>query len=196
MEFAWAEIHACCDLSSDMLFAKFLGSSPDVVWSWPFGVLVLGLLGQNLVQANIRRCLCLALRNLFKATNDPQIVAASARLGCTCEGLSCATKLAFTSTGHEGISANIPRHPWIHHCQPLLAGCLLGSVTESASGRFRRMGLVDLLWRRGAVQASGKEVVVVPTPESSWPSHFPAASEKMSGRVLIPPTRLWPPGRQ
>lgn len=64
-------------------------------------MLLLDLLAQTLVQADVRCCLCLALGNLFEAMSDPQFVAVSVGLGCIYKGPSCARGPAFTKTGPE-----------------------------------------------------------------------------------------------
>ncbi|XP_066093601.1 disintegrin and metalloproteinase domain-containing protein 5-like [Saccopteryx bilineata] len=49
--------------------------------SWLLDVLVLGFLGGNLLQANVKHCLQQALSNLFGETSDREFVAASRRYG-------------------------------------------------------------------------------------------------------------------
>lgn len=61
-------------------------------------MLVLGLFGGTLVQANVRHCLRLFWGNLFEATSDPQFVIASARPGCVREIPSSAPRPIFIST--------------------------------------------------------------------------------------------------
>ena len=88
-KFTSAVFCACWDLPLYMLLLKLIGSCCDAVWSWPFSVLVLGLFGGTVVQANIRHSLWLALGYLFVPTSDPQFVAASAVIRCVHEGRSC-----------------------------------------------------------------------------------------------------------
>ena len=85
-----------------------------------------------MVQAMVTYCLGVALDSLFGATSDPLFVTASAGPGYAWEGQSCTPRLAFTSTGPWGRSANVPRHPEIHLYLSLCASCLVDSVTERA----------------------------------------------------------------
>lgn len=96
------------------------------------------------------------------APSNPLFVAFSAELGYFQEGLRCAPWPAFTRTGIGGSSATVLRL-----CDKVTSACfcLWGSVTEKASGRVGIMELVDRLWNGGAVQASGKVMGIVPSPE-------------------------------
>ena len=82
--------------------------------------------------------------NLFIATSDPQFVAVSAGFGSTWEDKAAHQSCLLPALGLGGRSAEFPRHPEICLQQPSHAGCLIGSVTESAFGGVGRMGLVDL----------------------------------------------------
>lgn len=109
------------------------------------------------MQANIRHCLCLVLSNLFGATSGPLFVVASAGLKCAWEGPNCVPRLAFISTGSEGRSIKVLKHPnviFLHLPHP--AGCLLVLATETVSGSG------------GVIQASRKVFGVVPAPETHY----------------------------
>ena len=62
-KFAALGFGASGDLPLEMPLVKLIGSCSDVVWSWPLGVFVMGLLERKLVLTYVRCCLWLVLGN-------------------------------------------------------------------------------------------------------------------------------------
>lgn len=108
---------------------------------------------------------------------------ASAQPGCVQKGSSCTPRLAFTSTGPRGRSANIPKNLEILLCLPLPASCLLGSITEKASGNTRvacdRFSISPQVGKRGVHQIyTGSYLVLMLSLRQMFQSIY---------QVLLPP---------
>ena len=105
------------------------GSCSDVFRSWPLSVLVLRPLGRG---SGTAYGWLWATR--LELQSGPWFVAASAGPRYVQEGPCCAPRLAFTSTGPGGRTAEVPRNPEIGLCLPPSDSCLLESVTARTSG--------------------------------------------------------------
>ena len=103
-------------------------------WCCHWACWFLDLLGWTLVQANVRHCLWLTSGNLFGTTKRSIVC------GCLCWAWVCARKTKlynmarYYQHGLESSSAKVPRCLKICLSFPLPVSCLLGSVTEKASG--------------------------------------------------------------
>ena len=106
---------------SDKLLASISFSSSgefscSFIWGWflclpiltPFLCICFYVLDRSakaLVQHFVRRCLEIALGNLFEAISNPQLVAPFGGCGCVQKEPGCASRLAFISIGLEQGSA-------------------------------------------------------------------------------------------
>ena len=139
--------HANCCMGADysrvwfLLRSSFGHAACEAYWilcccclKLATGCFVSGSLGKNSGAGQFQKLLVTFLGNLFRATSDPQFVAAFSGHVCAQEGPSCTLRLAFTTTGLGRRSAKVPRHPEIFLCLPPTPSCLLGSDTERFSG--------------------------------------------------------------